>query len=36
MNAENVVVFFGALCGANETLEFSFVKGSSSSILFLA
>ena len=33
MNTKNVVVFFCALCGANETLEFSFVKGSS---LFLA
>ena len=36
VNAKNVVVFFVALCGANHTLEFSFVEGSSGSILFLA
>ena len=35
VNAKNVVVFFVVLCGANETSEFSFGGGSSSSILFL-
>ena len=35
MNAKNVVVFFVVLCEANETSEFSFGGGSSSSILFL-
>ena len=35
VNAKNVVVFFVVLCGANETSEFSFDLGSSSSILFL-
>ena len=35
VNAKNVVVFFVVLCGANETSEFSFDVGSSSSILFL-
>ena len=36
VNAKNVVVFFVALSEANDTLEFSFVEGSSRSILFLA
>ena len=35
MNVKNVVVFFVVLCGANETSEFSFGEGSSSSISFL-
>ena len=35
VNAKNVVVFFVVLCWANETSEFSFGGGSSSSILFL-
>ena len=35
MNTKNAVVFSAALCGANETSQFSFGGGSSSSILFL-
>ena len=35
VNGKNLVVLFDVLCGANETSEFSFVGGSSSSILFL-
>ena len=35
-NAENVVVFFVVLHGANETSKLSFGERSSSSILFLA
>ena len=34
VNAKNVVVFFVALCWANETLKFSFVEGSSSIFYF--